>query len=155
GVVTITNTPGADPLESIFKGIDEILEQGEGASAHSLITTGEFESEESHYLKFAEIYYGAEYQEPNPPIELTSETGTLFLKGLPVGWPVVVNSLAVPSDGYAQILALDPNAAAVSKDLKAFDTAFTTILANLDAVWNGPVAASWKTLGAAVHGMVD
>jgi hypothetical protein len=56
---------------------------------------------------------------------------------------------------YARILALDPDAAAVTKDLKAFDTGFSSIRSALDTAWNGPAARSWKTLGGAVHSMVD
>jgi hypothetical protein len=76
----------------------------------------------------------------------------LFFRGQPVGWPVVINTLAVPADGYAKILALDPDAAAAIKDLTAFDTAYSTTLGTLDAAWNGPAAASWKTVGLSVRG---
>jgi len=155
GFATVKYQPGVDPVPAFENGIDEILQQGEGASTESLIASKEFESEESHYAKFAELHYGASYEEPKPSIPLTPETEPLSFKGRAIGWPVVVNTLAVPSDGYAKILALDPNAAAVSNDLNAFDTGFSAILAELDAVWNGPAAASWKTLGGAVHGMVD
>jgi len=135
--------------------IDEILEQGEGASAENLVTTSAYESEESHYAKFAALYYGAQYVEPEPPIELTAETQHLFFKGRVIGAPKVVNTLAVPADGYAQILALDPDAAAVTRDLQAFDSAFSSILAALDAAWNGPAPVAWKTIGGSVHSMVD
>ena len=119
------------------------------------MTSSASESEESHYAKFAALYYGHFYQEPNPPIELLIETESLFFKGLPIGWPVVVNTLAVPADGYAKILALDPNAAAVKNDLVVFDNGFSAVLAALDQAWNGPPAGAWKTLGGAVHSMVD
>lgn len=155
GFTTITYQPGVDPVETLCAAIDEILEQGEGASAGDLITTTAYESEESHYAKFAALYYGAQYQAPDPPVELSPATEHLFFRGRPIGWPVVVNTLAVPADGYERLLALDPDAAAVTKDLEAFDSAFSSLLAALDGAWNGPSAVAWKTLGSAVHGMVD
>jgi hypothetical protein len=155
GFTTIQYTPGVDPVNSICDGIDEILEQGEGASTGDLVTGTSSESEESHYAKFASLYYGHSYQEPDPPVALSVETQHLFFKGLPIGWPVVVNTLAVPTDAYAKILSLDPNGPAVTNDLTAFDNGFSAVLAALDQAWNGPVAVAWKTLGGAVHNMVD
>src|SRR5262249_36185753 len=99
--------------------------------------------------------YGAHYQQPSPPVKLSRETESRFFQGGPIGAPEVVNTLAVPADRYAKLLALDPDAAAVIKDLEAFDTAFAAVLGALDAAWNGPAAASWKTLGGGVHSMVD
>jgi len=153
GLVQIASVEGADPVKAMLDGIDEIVEQGEGASATTLVTPGDFELEESHYARFAELYYGGTYSEPDPFIELTPETEHLFFRGQPVGWPEVINTLAVPSDGYAKIVALDPNAAAVTKDLTGFDTAYSSVLAALDAAWNGPAAASWKTVGLSVRGV--
>lgn len=155
GFTTIKYTPGVDPVDQCLAGIEEILEQGEGSSATSLFASTGSEDEPSHYCRFAEIYYGASYEDPKPPVKLTLESESKFFKGRPVPWPVVINTLAIPADGYARILALDPDAAAVTTDLKAFDGAFSSILAALDAVWNGPASASWKTLGGAVHSMVD
>jgi hypothetical protein len=155
GFKPIKSVPGADPLLQVFAGLDEILEQGEGASAGSMFTGRGSEDEASHYNRFAEIFYGKNYQDPAPPVKLTLETEELFYRGRAIPFPEVVNTLAVPSDGYAKILALDPAAAAVQTDLTAFDGAFSSILAALHAVWNGPQAASWKTLGGAVHSMVD
>jgi hypothetical protein len=155
GFTTIAYQPGVDPVETLCAAIDEILEQGEGASAGDLITTTASESEESHYAKFASLYHGAQYQDPDPPVGLSPATEHLFFQGRAIGWPEVVNTLAVPADGYAKLLALDPAAAAVTKDLEAFDNAFSSVLASLDSAWNGPAAVAWKTLGAAVHGMVD
>ena len=152
GFAQIIHTEGSDPIQTIISGIDEILEQGEGASAKTLITPKDYELEESHYARFAELYYGATYDEPQPHLELTPETEHLFFRGQPTGWPAVINALAVPSDGYAKIIALDPNADAVTKDLSALDSAFSAILAALDAAWNGPAAASWKTVGLSVRG---
>jgi hypothetical protein len=153
GFSVIKYQPGVDPVESLCDAIDEILDQGEGTT--DLITAKAYESEESHYAKFAALLYGATYQEPNPRVQLSLKTEHLFFAGRAVGWPKVVNTLAVPADGYAKILALDPNAGAVTKDLAAFDQAFSSILTALDNAWNGPAAASWKTLGGAVHSMVD
>ena len=64
-----------------------------------------------------------------------------------------VNTLAVPADGYAAILAKDPNGAAAQKSLDGFDAAYTQVMTNLDLVWNGPPDKSWPTLGQAVQGM--
>lgn len=153
GFSTFTYKEGVDPVKMLCDGIDEILEQGEGCAAEDLITTTEFESEESHYAKFASLFYGAGYQKINKKINRQNEAE--FFKGMPIGWPQVVNTLAVPSDGYAKILALDPAKATVSVALNAFDTAFSEMLMALDIVWNGPSSTSWKSLGAAVHGMVD
>jgi hypothetical protein len=153
GLVQIANVEGDDPVKAMLAGIDETLEQGEGASAKTLITPGEFELEQSHYARFAELFYGASYEEPKPPIDLSAETEPLFFKGQAVGWPVVINTLAVPSDGYAKIIALDPNVAAVTKDLTAIDSAYSAVLTALDLAWNGPAAASWKTVGLSVRGV--
>ena len=155
GFTTISYRPGVDPVPALCAAIDEILEQGEGASAGNLITSTAYETEASHYAKFAELFYGARYEAPDPPIRLCRETEPQFFRGGSIGWPTVVNTLAVPRDRYAQILALDPAAAAVTTDLEAFDTSFSGVLTALDAAWNGPAAVSWKTLGGAVHGMVD
>ncbi len=153
GLVQTAYVEGADPVTAMLAGIDEILEQGEGASTKSLVTLKDFELEESHYARFAEMHYGATYNEPKPPVELTPQTEHLFFQGQPVGWPVVINTLAVPADGYAKIIALDPNVAAVTKDLTAIDSAYSAVLTALDAAWNGPAAASWKTVGLSVRGV--
>lgn len=153
GFAQITCADDVDPLDAILLGIAEIIDQGEGASTGSLITTSDFERETSHYARFAELFYGASYEEPDEPIELTPVTEPLFFRGHVIGWPVVINTLAVPSDGYAKVLTLDPNSAAVTKDLAAFDAAFAQTLAALDLAWNGPQAASWKTIGLSVRGV--
>jgi len=72
-----------------------------------------------------------------------------FFAGPPLPWPTVHNTLAVPSDGYARLLALDPNAAAVSRSLDHFDGRYTAILADLDAAWSTPGCA-WSALARAV-----
>jgi hypothetical protein len=154
GFTTITYADGTDPVEQIVAGIDEIIQQGEGASSRTLHAE-DFQGEESHYCKFAEIFYGARYQVPEPPIELNRETESQFFRGYPIAWPVVVNTLAVPSDGYAKILGLDPNGADVKRQLEKFDQAYTDILTDLDAMWNGPANTSWPTFGKAVGSMGD
>ncbi len=153
GFTTISYVDGVDPLPQIFAGIEEILEQGEGSPSRTLHADADSEGEESHYCKFAELYYGHRYDEPASGVELSRETEPEFFKGDRVPFPDVVNTLAVPADGYEAILAEDPNAAAAEKGLTAFDLAYTKVMSNLDAVWNGPAATSWPTLGEAVEGM--
>jgi hypothetical protein len=153
GFTTISPTGGADPVSQLTSGIDEILEQGEGSSSETLHADPSSEGEESHYCKFAEIYYGHRYTEPSPPVELTRQTESRFFTGYSIPFPEVMNVLAVPADGYAKLLEADPNGGEVGAALTAFDTAYAAILANLDAGWNGPAAASWPTLGKAVMGM--
>jgi Ferritin-like len=153
GFTTITYVEGQDPLPQIYAGIEEILEQGEGSPSRTLHADPESEGEESHYCKFAELSYGHRYEEPASGVELTRETEPQFFQGYKVPFPDVVNTLAVPGDGYAAILAEDPNGAAAQKALSSFDVAYTQVMSNLDAVWNGPAATSWPTLGEAVKGM--
>jgi Ferritin-like len=143
-----------DVVGPLAAAIDQIVEQGEGSAHGSLITGPGSEDEKSHYVRFAELYFGREYEHPSgaaPPTRATLESR---FSGMPIRAPEVVNTLAVPKDGYAAILAVDPNAAAVSADLNAFDSQFSAILAQLDSVWNGPAGASWKTLGGAVEVMM-
>jgi hypothetical protein len=153
GFSTIVYVEGEDPIPQLHAGIHEILEQGEGASSRTLHADAGSEGEESHYCKFAELYYGGRYEEPDPPVELTRATEPEFFKGYKIPFPDVVNTLAVPSDGYTAILAEDPNAQAAEGALQAFDAAYSDVLSKLDDVWNGPAAQSWPTLGAAVGGM--
>jgi Ferritin-like len=155
GFQAIAKVGSQDVVSEIISGIDRIMEQGEGASCGSMFTGADSEDEASHYNRFCEIYYGARYQDPAPPRAFTRAAERDFYRGRAVPFPAVVNTLAVPPDGYAKILALDPNAAAAETDLKVFDTCYSSILSALDAVWNGPQAASWKTLGGSVHSMVD
>lgn len=147
--------PTKDPIKMFCNGINEILEQGEGADSKDLLTSPDFETEASHYAKFAELYYGATYKKPKAINKVTKQNEPKFFKGTPISWPKVINTLCVPTDGYAKILALDPSAKDVSTALDAFDAAFSEMLSILDIVWNGPAATSWKSLGAAVHKMVD
>ena len=155
GFTTFVYDPNVDPLPQLVAGIDEILEQGEGASSGNLFAGEGSDDEESHFGKFAEIYYGARYQEPSEKTEMTRENLAVFFQGRPIPWPVVMNTLAVPADGYAKILALDPNASKVEHDLAAFDGAFSDILAKLDDAWNGPAESMWPTLGKAVDTMTS
>jgi hypothetical protein len=142
-------------FQQILDGIDEILEQGEGSPAGGMYTGKKSEDESSHYNRFAELYYGYGYRDPDPEVAMTLQNEEQFYKGRKIPFPEVVNTLAVPKDGYVKVLALDPNEADVINDLTAFDGAFSSILLALDQVWNGPQKASWKTLGGAVHSMVD
>jgi hypothetical protein len=142
-------------VTQILGGLDEILEQGEGSSTGSMYAGEGSEDEASHYNRFAELYYGRGYVDLELPVPMTASNESQFYRGRPIPFPTVVNTLAVPKDGYAKILALDPNETAVTSDLAAFDGVFSSILLALDQVWNGPVKASWKTLGGAVHSMVD
>lgn len=155
GFTTITAAGGLDPVDQLDQAVDEILAQGEGSTSGTIQAGPEYENEESHYGKFAELWYGAHYQEPNPPVTLSRKTEPEFFKGSRITWPVVVNTLAVPSDGYARVLARDPNGVAVTRDLEAFDAVYTQIMAELDTMWNGPADTLWPTFGEAVKGMTD
>ncbi len=154
GFTTIAYSEGTDPVEQMKSGIHEIIEQGEGASSRTLHAP-DFEGEESHYAKYAEMFYGARYQLPVPAIELTRESEPEFFKGTPIQWPVVTNVLAVPSDGYAKVLALDPQGAEVEAALEKFDGKYTEIMTLLDLMWNGPSAESWPSFGKAVADMAE
>ena len=134
GVVTITT--GGDPIEVIGSAIGEILEQGEGSLETDDLHAGpDFEGEESHYCKFGELYYGRRWED-QPGVTLTRETEPRFFSGRQIPWPDVMNTLAVPADGYEALIATDPNGAAVEKDMLMFDTAYTGMLTQLDRVWN-------------------
>jgi hypothetical protein len=152
GFTTFIPAPGADPVKMLCAGIDEILQQGEG-TGWSLETDAMYQHEESHYAKFAELRYGRRYSGPPPGSVVTSGNVDRCFAGPVIDWPVVVNTLAVPSDGYAAVLAADPAGADAAKELAVFDAAYTEILADLDQVWNGPAATQWPTFGQAVSGM--
>lgn len=155
GFTTITYVEGEDPLLQIYSGIQEIIEQGEGTPSGNLHAGDTSQGEASHYCRFAEIYYGHQYQEPDPKILLSKETVVDFFKGYPVAFPEVVNTLYVPSDGYAKILTLDSDAENVKKHLIAFDTAYTKIMDDLELMWNGPKDQSWPNFGKAVGTMSE
>lgn len=152
GFTTITYTEGKDPLPQLYAAIDEIVLQGEGSPSRTL-HANKFEGEESHYCKYAEVFYGRRYQRPPGRVALTRATEKQFFKGYPILPPEVQNVLMVPSDGYAAVLKADPNGATVEKALTAFDQAYTNIMSDLDQMWNGPAAKSWPTFGAAVGAM--
>jgi hypothetical protein len=155
GYRTITAGPGDDPVEQCLSAIDMITRQGQGENDASLEAGEAFEHEASHYARFAELRYRARYAPPTgtasgPDVELTRETVDQHFQGDEVAWPVVINTLAVPPDGYDAIVALDPDAPAVRKELEAFDAAYTAMMVALDHSWNGPAATSWPSLGEAV-----
>jgi hypothetical protein len=58
--------------------------------------------------------------QPIDPEPSTDDPATepRFFKGRRVPWPRVVNTLAVPADGYARILELDPNGSTVTTKWK-------------------------------------
>jgi hypothetical protein len=152
GFTTLTYTEGQDPLPQVYDALDEIVLQGEGSPSHTL-HADKFEGEESHYAKYAEIYYGRRYQIPPGQVKLTRETEPQFFSGYPIQAPDVVNVLAVPADGYAAALTADPNGATVAAALAKFDQAYTAIMSDLEAMWNGPADKSWPMFGQAVGAM--
>jgi len=152
GFTTITYTAGKDPVPQIYDALDEIVLQGEGSPSHTL-HADRFEGEESHYARYAEIYYGHRYQKPRGKVPLTRQTLKEFFQGYPIQPPDVVNLLMVPSDGYAAVLKADPNGATVEAAMTKFDQAYTAIMSDLEAMWNGPAAKSWPTFGQAVGAM--
>jgi small nuclear ribonucleoprotein (snRNP)-like protein len=155
GFSTITYSPDIDPVRQLLLAIDKIIEQGEGAS-NRLLHAPNFQGEESHYAKFAQIYYGGRYLVPKASMELSRDNEAEFFRGYPIGWPVVTNVLAVPADGYAKILEADhPNGAEVRGNLEAFDKTYFDILDDLEKIWNGPVDESWPMLGKAVGSMTE
>jgi len=153
GFTTITYSESSDPIEQIDNAIVEILAQGEGSDARTLHADATSQGEESHYCKFAEIYYGRRYQEPSSPVELTPATESQFFQGYEILVPKVTNTLFVPTDGYEKVLSADPGKAAVTQALQAFDQVYSAIMADLDAMWNGPADKSWPTFGQAVGAM--
>jgi Ferritin-like len=153
GFRTIVATPGVDPVEQICAMIDEILVQGEGTDPSSIEAGEEFQNEGSHYARFAELWYGARYRRPDPPVALARASEAAYFGGEELAWPEVINTLAVPEDGYAAVLALDPDAAEVSADLATFDAAYTGMMVSMDRMWNGPAERSWPSFGEAVAQM--
>ncbi|MEV7240967.1 ferritin-like protein [Streptomyces sp. NPDC093248] len=154
GFRTIVPTPGVDPVDQLLEGIDEILQQGEGAASGTIRTGAAYQHEESHYGKFAELWYGRTYREPEPPVELTPETEAVHFQGARIDWPSVVNTLAVPADGYDKLLAEDPDGKEITEALLVFDQDYSDMMAHLDAMWNGDPDQQWPTFGEAVHNMM-
>lgn len=150
GYRTIVPTAGVDPVDELLSAFDLITEQGEGEPVNSIETGKQFQKEQSHYARFAELRYGRRYLAPDPPVELTRDSEPAYFQGDEIAWPVVINTLAVPADGYAALLARDPDAEPVRRDLDAFDAAYTAMMVALDDAWNGPPARSWPSLGEAV-----
>lgn len=153
GYRTIVPRDGADPVDEILGAIDMIMEQGEGAPANGLGTGADFQNEQSHYGRFAELHYGRRYQPVTPPEPISAQNEARFFTGEEIAWPVVINTLAVPADGYRAVLAQDPDAPAVEKELDAFDAAYTAMMTALHDAWNGPAERSWPSLGEAVFQM--
>ncbi|MBF9070773.1 ferritin-like protein [Streptacidiphilus fuscans] len=155
GFKTIVPTPGVDPIDQLLEGIDEILEQGEGASSGLIQAGAAFQHEESHYGKFAELWYGHQYRQPNPVVELTRESEAVYFQGDRIDWPAVVNTLAVPADGYDRLLAEDPDGEAAAAELDMFDQGYTAMMGKLDELWNGSSdpMTQWATFGEAVEHM--
>lgn len=151
GFSTIVWSDKTDCMESILAAIDSITAQGEGLVESVFHADGGSEAEESHYARFAQIYYGAQLTEAHRGAQPTLETLEDFFKGYRIPFPDITNTLAVPADGYQKLLALDPDRDAVGKDLVGFDTGYSQMLAGLDASWNGDPAKWWPTLGGAVE----
>ena len=161
GLRKFSYDPDIDPVEMLCAGIDEITHQGEGGSIGSVVTGSDFEYEESHYAKFASLYYGYSYLDPGDIGPLTSENEALFFRGSAIAAPAVMNILAVPADGYEKILVLDDSAidgehgGGVRAQLDAFDTAYSNMLMTLDTVWNPLTAGSWRQLSPNASKMVN
>jgi hypothetical protein len=155
GFAIIDRTSGVDAVEQLCAGIDEILEQGEGSTAGTIHTGERYQDEESHYARFAELHYGRLYRDPGPGVVLNRSTEPEFFQGTDIPWPGVVNTLAVPRDGYDALLARDVDGAAVRGELEQFDAVYTGMLEHLDAMWNGSAEGQWPTFGDAVTAMVE
>lgn len=153
GFSTIVWTDKATCLRQILAAIDSITAQGEGLVKNVFHAGSGSEAEESHYARFAQIYFGHQLSQPGYGTQPTRENLPEFFRGYHIPFPRVTNTLVVPADGYARLLAQDPNKDAVTKDLALVDSGYSQMLANLDASWNGDPAKWWPTLGAAVDGM--
>jgi len=142
------------PLDAVLDALDLIMNQGEGYGNTTLSSGPGSAGELSHYARFAELRYGRRWSGPRDAADtFTAEGQRRYFQGEKIEWPRVVNTLAVPDDGYAAILRLDPDRDDVLTQLRAFDTAYTRMLAALDDSWNGPAATSWPSLGRAVFEM--
>jgi hypothetical protein len=144
-----------DPVEQILASIDLIIDQGEGMATTTRSTGKPSQQELSHYARFAELRFGRAFTGPDDPTDerLTAEGQRRYFRGQALVWPTVINSLAVPSDAYAAVLRLDPDRVDVLRELRAFDAAYSRMLAALDDSWNGPAEQSWPALGRAVFEM--
>lgn len=153
GFSTIDWNVETDCLDSVLAAIDSITAQGEGLTKTVLYAGGASEAEESHYARFAQVYYGGRLIDAHGGVQPTRATIPDYFKGHAIPWPEVTNTLMVPADGYAKLLAVDPDRAAVEKDLLLFDQTYTGVLSALDDSWNGDKAKWWPTLGGAVEAM--
>jgi hypothetical protein len=153
GYLTFEPEEGTDPVEKFLHGLDIITEQGEGEGEDTIEASAAFQKEGSHYARFAELRYGRRYLAPEGVREVSRENEAEFFRGEEIAWPVIINTLAVPSDGYEAILELDPDGPDVRKELEGFDNAYTEMMAALDRSWNGPAETWWPSLGAAVTQM--
>jgi hypothetical protein len=151
GFSTIVWSDTTDCIVSVLAAIDSITSQGEGLVENVFHADGSSEAEESHFARFAQIYYKAQLTEPHSRVQPTRETLKDFFQGYKIPFPEVTNTLAVPADGYEKLLAFDPDRDAVTKALVAFDTGYSQMLAGLDESWNGDPAKWWPTLGGAVE----
>jgi hypothetical protein len=151
----VIDPKGSDPVGQILASLDLIMDQGEGFGASTLSSGAGSQDEPSHYARFAELRFGRTYTGPDEPAldSITAEGQRRYFRGAKIAWPTVINSLAVPADGYAAILRLDPSGVDVLRELRAFDAAYTRMLAALDDAWNGPADQSWPSLGRAVFEM--
>jgi hypothetical protein len=155
GFTTFSYPAKGSPIPQLLAGIDQIVEQGEGNSLQSLFAGSGSQDEASHYMRFAEIFFGATYSKPPAKTKLSIKTLPEFFKGVPISFPGVTNTLMVPKDSYAAILKKDPNAKKVLTDLVNFDNVYTGIMNDLDAMWNGLPGNEWPTFGDAVAKMTD
>lgn len=169
GYPTFEKDDPTDAVERFLAALDIITEQGEGAN-DTLSAGDAYQREGSHYARFAELRYGRRYlppsvlqgNDPGPesgtgpgiaPDGIDPDNEEAYFQGELIDWPVVINTLAVPADGYEAILALDTDAAEVRKELEGFDDAYTQMMEALDNAWNGPAETWWPSLGAAVTQM--
>lgn len=144
-----------DPVEQILTSLDLITDQGEGVRSTTRSTGGASQGELSHYARFAELRFGRRFSGAvesmsGPP---AAEGQRRWFHGDAIAWPNVINSLAVPRDGYAAILRLDPDRVEALRELRAFDASYTRMLGALDDSWNGSAEQSWPSLGRAVFEM--
>ncbi|CAA0130412.1 Uncharacterised protein [Mycolicibacterium vanbaalenii] len=154
GYAVIDSTSRTDPVEQLLNSLELIIGQGEGFGGSTLSSGAQSQGELSHYARFAELRFGHSYSGGPDESDVPSREGQRrYFQGPPIEWPVVINTLAVPRDGYAAVLRLDPDRLAVSTELRAFDAAYTRMLSALDDAWNGPADQSWPSLGHAVFEM--
>jgi hypothetical protein len=153
GFSTITWSDESDCLGSILQAIDSIMAQGEGLTGCALHADGQSEMEESHYARFAQVYYERQLADPHTGAEPTLETIEQFFRGYSIPFPEVTNTLMVPADGYDALLAVDPAREKVEAALALFDQTYSDLLAKLDQSWNGDPKTWWPTLGGAVEDM--